>query len=346
MIIKNLKIEKIIGHSLYKGDDNGTDLFKLKATNNLIDIDVDQKNQLETRIKDVFPKSIEMIEDEEKNESAYVNIIDLFEKHNDKEFVDKTIGIAEVLRKSQTTKNISDSIIIIIKGKIGIENSNDCIIILKADYDVSLQLVELEGKAVLKLIENTILGKEKKLYKVAVFEKNDNHLIINVYDSNIGMFNTRTMAIYFYSDFLGLNYKDNDISIAKDFYDVTKDFLKQQYIDKAELDNALYDLQSYMRSSNHATVDPDYYKNNILDQNKLEEYNLLLEEYPLFCNSVTKDLEYFRKYLKTKTLKFTNGIKVTVPMELYKQNVSISKEDQVIVLRIKGELDEWSNWFE
>jgi hypothetical protein len=90
-------------------------------------------------------------------------------------------------------------------------------------------------------------------------------------------------------------------------------------------------------------VEMDFYSDNILDDKYVEDYLVYMSETDEFSNAVTKDLDFFRKFLKTKTIKFTNGIKLSVPLELYENNITLKPGEGVVIVEIRGEIDEKSN---
>ena len=268
---------------------------------------------------------------------------------NDDEFVEKSKAIAYKLAEAQNTRTIPGGIVLIFSCTTGL-NSNPAWGIIKAEIQEGF-VKEIDSDALLlRYITDLLLTPQQRMYKLGMFieigrsnsevpEREPADFKNYVYDHNMTRNETQHAAYYFYRDFLGCNYSPTDKKLTSDFYNETKNFIKNSELsedDKGELNTALF---TYMKVSQEQIIHVQEFADEYLPTEELkQEYINHMESRSFPTHAIGKDLTYIRNKLKQRKVTFTSNVKIIAPADEFNQLVQIHPdiEKEQTIVTIKG----------
>ena len=252
------------------------------------------------------------------------------------------------MARAQKTKKISDSIAVIIEGRVS-ESNNRYICFVKADIQDGFNIELSGGQQAMRYINNLLLTPSQKLQKMGVFidvSRTVGHVAAcdieaYIFDSNTDANSTFKKAAYFYGDFLGLDFPADDEIITHKFFQNTREFINTceelTSSEKHELQTALI---SYLNNGAIATINPSDFANDyIIKPQVVDSYVRYMSANQIPLHSTVKNLEVAQRFMKKRNMFFENSIKLTAPADGFKRNIEMSEnEDGDTIIKIKGKL--------
>lgn len=338
----NLQINQLIVHRVFKRSDTG-EIVQPEYSLNPIELDESKKRVIRERLVSALGKNSKSLEMDiiRKDNGSTINLISRLYNCSKGSFTDISKEIAYKLAMAQTLSRIPDCALFIITGT----HSNDNIpfsCIVKSESQSAFRLIENQmHEKVLELIDDALLGKDQKLFKIAFISNLDNDIDncdVIVFDSNLDQFKTSSAAKYFYSDFLGCIIKENSARVIKDFYNQTSDYINSsKYLPekKVQMQNQLV---SYLLSEGVSTVScHDFANRTLIESAEIDKYLAFMNQFDFSSRSIYKDTSSISKKLKKRYINFSNGIRITGDYTNFDEQLTVSsEEDGVITIKIIG----------
>lgn len=344
----NLKINRIIIHEIFKRNLE-KEIVKPKYSESLSKLDDKGMEVLADRIINSVGSNAYSMEMEIVNcqINSCVEIANrLIDNNQDNDFIDNSKLIAYKLAEAQTTRRTPGGIILVFDGTIGLSNKN-IIGIIKAEIHSGFTRNNLTNDMVLRYISDLLLTPEQKLYKVALFieDNTDKRLKLNerylsyIYDHNMKRAETKDAATYFYSTFLGCNFKKDSKIVTRDFYECSREFINSLEVSDEKKFDMNMQLYSYMKSSINTTISIDDFANDNFPIEMRDTYEQHMKEKNIPNTLIRKDNKYIENRLKQRKIKFSNQISITGPSEKFKELIEvISCDDSSTTLKINGKI--------
>ena len=325
----DFRLNKVIIHKLFKNiNESG---FSPEFSDDIVNMSNEAMKLIQERMVDALGKNSKSIEvafiNEDSNQAA--NLIKKLFTQNTNEFVRVSRSLIDKLSKVQKSGAIKNSAILVFNGTFGLYQ-NECVIILKAESDTSVQLVKYgsEDKFALSIVENSLLGSEQKLYKIAIIEKSNDNFEVVLFDKNLDYYSSTGAAKYFYMDFLECDIKDTSKVLTNSYFDITTQYIASMDISdtrKYSLQNA---LNAYLGSPGIAIIEAREFANSYFSENEDRDGYINFMEKHDFVRGFKKDLDTASKITKKRVLKYSNGLSLTGTAKVIEQNVRLVTDSE------------------
>lgn len=292
----------------------------VEASNELIELTDDVLDMIKTRLNTALSKRTRCFEMEIRaiNRGSFYNLCNGLNNEDDREFINRSIEIADLLAESQNNLRIGGGFFIFIEGCI--RSSNKPIYtVIKADPQEALSKDNLTGRV--NVLKDIFLSPAQKLYKIGVLVGRDNlrdDLIepnnryeCFVFDEQFNISDS-IPATYFFDTFLGFSANKNSKIITKRFYDKAADFINEEFEDASEKQQLLAALKSGLETSVSPLFSPLDFGNTYIEDTQIKNRYAaeVLSEYPI---SFTKDLALLTGTFRQSNMIFPNKIKISGP---------------------------------
>lgn len=235
-------------------------------------------------------------------------------------FIDFSKKLADHLNKIQSAINPGGFILVF----CGLYDNKKIIGILKLEKEEGAQLhqSQRDGKNTFEItnINNLILSKNTRLYKVAVFFKeSDEFYFGSICDNQLN--GKGNVANFFLRHFLGCQLKVDYAIETRNFYNHSIGFIKQNINDPLIQNECKLFLQSYVLNK-EKTINAKKFALTYLDiehRSKYEKY-LYDKEIP---KSILKDTSYIENAIKKHLFKFENGIQIIGTNDDFEEQVQL-----------------------
>ncbi|MBU3155199.1 nucleoid-associated protein [Clostridium estertheticum] len=350
MEFKNLKINKIIIHEIFKRNfEKGVVEPKFNHTLSVLD-EAGLEVLTERVINAIGNKSNSMeMEIKDSSNDSCVYLINSMLNCDDETFIKDSQTIAHKLAESQTSRRIPGGVVIVFSGTIGLNNTPITGVIKAEIHSGFTRTITESNEEILKYLSDLLLTPQQKLYKIAVFIKNNDGEENNskleekynvfVYDNNMKKSETKEAALYFYDTFLGSTFKRNSKVITKDFYEGTKEFINILEITDEEKIDLNLQLYSYIKSPINASISIEDFSDNSFEAEVKDSYNDYMVNKNIPTTLIQKDNQYIENRLKQRKIKFFNEISIAGPSENFNNLVKIiGTDDYGTTLKVGGKI--------
>lgn len=346
MHLYNLNIDKIVIHQIFQRAEDGK-VIQPKKSSELTLFAESAMGAFISRVRDAIGEDSRAVQMEiaDQSESSLVVVVNKMSNEKDENaFINHSYELAQKLTSSQHSRGIPGGILVIFSGMYG-EPQRRCIGLIKADVYSAYEKLEdeLTKRISLKFIEEVLLTPASKLYKTAAFfekpivneesEDLNDKWAVYVSDNQISQSEGKASAQYFFSDFLGFQYRSTSAKTTKEFYDATTKFLAE--LDKPEEDKSdLYNaLSIYLKVNTSPMISSSEFAETYFGEPELiDSYTGYMESMGLPREAFTKDIDFIKNRLSLRKVSFNNKIKLTAPSEIFKKLVDIES--------IEGDADE------
>jgi len=342
--LSNIIIDKLIIHRVFKrGPSN--ELIIPDYSNNPISLNHTESNVIRERLVTALGKNSKslLMDAVEKDEDSTISIISKLHNCSSDEFTLYSKNITLKLAEAQTYKRISDCALFIITGTVGTENIPFACIV-KSEAQSAFRLIEnARHEKSLELIEDALLGKDQKLYKIGFISnlnKDISDFEILIFDSNLDQFKSNNAAKYFYINFLGCKIKENSAKLTRDFFDETTKFINSLDTNLSTKFNLQNQLNAYLLSEGSVTINSSDFANTVFkDSDTIDKYIDHLGSQEIAIRSIIKDTNLINKKLKKRHLNFSNGIRIIGDQQTIENSLKIiSNDNSMVTLEISGNL--------
>lgn len=286
--------------------------------------------------------------------SFYAQAVALRAISDDEDFVTATKAIAQLLAESQRRGNIHTSSLFLLDAID--EHANAVVVCVKAEGTDALTHDSEGGVSRLMQVKNLFMGRTEKFFKVGLIyhsppSANDQNILpyeqwgALLYDHQ---FRTNTEpAKYFWDEFLGFSFSQNEKLMSKNAYDAMTRFVESHFGDDVTAKSDILDrLDDHMRNGNINTIDFDDIKANIIPPDKQDDFNEEVQS--VFTNSIIKDNALIERKLNQARMQFDKLV-LRGPKEAFATRVDVIENEADLqslqlgqgytIIKIKGNPD-------
>lgn len=244
----------------------------------------------------------------------------LTEDYDSTTFIKLSKNLANHLNNIQSAINSAGFILVF----YGFNDDKKVVGILKLEKEEGAQLnqSQRDGKKTFEItsINNLILSKNTKLFKIAVYSKeSDNSYIGSICDNQLNK--KGDVADFFLRIFLGCKLKADYAIETKNFYKYSINFIKTNITDPLIQNEYKLALQTYLLN-NQRNIELKRFASTYLHVKHRKNYeNYLLEKG--IPTSIIKDKKYIEKEVKKHLYKFENGIQIIGTKDNFKKQVRL-----------------------
>lgn len=266
----------------------------------------------------------------------------------DDRFVTISRSLADALATAQSSRNIPGGLLVVFDGTVG-EPSRKFFAIMKAELHAGfIKTPDLRAE----FVSDLFLSPKTKLYKIGIFISDGQrprpdlpdgwHPV--VYDSQMTASQRDSAATYFHSTFLGLSLPENAAQRVKQFYQKTKDFIRNSDLagdEKVDLINGLY---SYLKVDRARTIQVSRFAEQFMNDDLADDYRRHMRRERFPQTAIEKDLSEISGSLRSRRLRFPRSITLSGPSEAINELVTVTSgrdEDgaQTTQITIRGEIE-------
>lgn len=330
-----MKINHVVLHKIIKGKDKDNK-FYLDPINEIIKLDSSSAKLLEVRVGEVLRNVTTLKYD---TNGVYMQLKDVFKNdYSSEDYLKHLSNISERLVEVQDLR-VGSSILFYVDATL---YGKDIFLVIKAEFNQAFELDITKEHPNLRLVENSFLGPEKKLYKLILLneeliENNE----VNIYDSNLSEFKLSGLAKYFFSGFLGCKIPEDSKKQVEPFYNYSNRFIRALDVplkDKASYQNSLI---TYLYSDTNRSVGIEEFSDYCFgDAEIADDYVQYMNDVRVVKTSIVKDLDYTRSFIDSGKIKWVFDSNVELSFKSYDRsliNIVEEKEDSTI-LEIQGKV--------
>lgn len=338
-MVENLQINRVIIHKIHKRNMDRS-MKDPEYSDALSDIKGAGLRAFRNRVVNAIGSDSCSLEMDifRKSEGSTFDCVKKSIDSDDEDFIMYSKQIALNLAESQTSKKLPGGIVIVFDGTTG-EDDKPFIGVIKAELQEGFKLEGLN----LNFIDDLILTKHQKFYKIGVFinnraeDKEDEYIAI-VYDSNLNKSNSDA-ASYFYNNFLGCKKSESEPVLNKTFYIKTRDFINDvENITSEEKLDLNYALYSYMKTEKSGIISVDNFAENYFKESLKAEYKNHMEKENFPVRNIGKDTTLIANILKSRRINFTDDIQLVAPSEKFKDIIKVEANGNETVVTISGSI--------
>ena len=345
----NMKIKRYIVHQIFKRDEN-RGLIPPQFSDACGAMNIGYASKIKERIVKSMGSESHSIRMEIINidENSVFNLIQNYWKmsHEEQDFINLSKRLTYMLAEVQNNRRYREGVVIFVEGTVqAVDKPFICII--KAEMQDGFSLKKSDDNLDLSYIDKIFMTKNEKFQKIGLLINNAvkgrtieaKDVDCYIFDSNTDTSIAMSKAEYFYKTFLGMDFrKDSDV-LTKQFVQTTKEFIQNmpvEDVEKIELSTA---LSSYVRERGTQIINPvDFAKANFENEEVIDSYNKYLSDHSIPLESIHKNTNMLGNWLKTRSLVFSNKVKVQVPVDEFDDAVEIKKDKKSgeTIVTIKG----------
>ena len=332
--LSNISIEKVIAHSVYRRGADGS-LRHPNLSNNIFELSQQESSVMQERLISALGSSnksvyMDIVRDDQ---SSTIHLLKSVFGATPEIFAASSRQIANKLAEAQTNRNIPDCALFILSGQTG-ENNRRYVAVLKSESQSAFHLTHGEDHvSVLELIENALLGKDHKLYKIAFMVESAHQTAppqyeVIVFDSNLDFDATRKASIYFFDAFLGCTIQRNSKILTKEFYDKTSEYILNLNINANEKKILQTSLATYLCAPGIPLISPNGFASTFFeDQNIQVDYVEKMAENNIPNIAIAKDISAIKRRLQRRILVFSSGVTISGKHDEFDDVVRIVEEN-------------------
>lgn len=351
----NMQVKRIIVHQVFKRDEKECALppfFSLSCAT----MNTGYAAKVKERIVKSMGNESHSIRMEISNseEGSTYKLIEKFWtiENNENGFVELSKNLTRLLADVQNNRRYPGGVIICVEGTVqAINKPFFCFI--KAEMQDGFSLSKEAENLNLSYINDIFMTKNEKFQKIGLFINNavagreiaPKDIDCFVFDSNTDVSISKAKAEYFYKTFLGMDFRKESDILTINFVQATKKFIQSldniSDVRKIDLSTSLL---SYVRAEGTSILNPiDFAEKNFSSPEIIDKYKEYLSERSIDLVSIHKNTSMLGKWLKTRSLIFSNNIKLQIPADEFEDVVEITKDEKSgeTIVKIKGlRLDE------
>lgn len=347
--LENLEILGSICHNIRKQDANSF-ANTVHESQALLDFEPAHLAVLKQRLTDTLGEgsdAIEMIYSAGERSVTIETISSMLLNQSDEEFVTSSKELTRLLADTQTHKKIPGGPVFVIRGTTATDD-RPFLIILKSEYSDGFITEINAGTLSVKMLNQLFLTKGQKVHKVAFISFIDptltghdlvstQNLYFKIFDSNSSIVN-KGYASYFYSRFLGLNFRPDGNVLTSKFFGISKKYFLRFIEDKEQRISAMTNMFNYLLNASTVQINTTTFSNQCFtDPQDRIKYRRHLNDNGLTETTFQKYLEFILDKLANRTLVFENNIKIKIPaiwMEV--SEIEFNRESDTTTIKILG----------
>jgi len=241
--------------------------------------------------------------------------------------VENSKKIAGHLFQIQAGQNNS-GILVIIEGKV---NNKPACIILKLEMDNGAQLIldAIRNAYDIKEIEDLMLTRKTKVYKVALLVNKSDHGVHwdgMIVDYQIDTKARSEVKTWFMYQFLGCKASGDPRVATQQFFNLTRNFINmvEDDVTKAKY---FQDLNSYVQKNSTVISPLEFAEDYLISADHKNDYKKYLEARKFKFEGFPKDISQIQRQIQKITLEFTNGVSIVGDKGTFSDKVTLEKMD-------------------
>lgn len=235
--------------------------------------------------------------------------------------------IAKHLHQTQNARNSGGLLLFVF---CHIKNTK-AVGILKVEREEGIQISKLltddgHTRFSMEHIENLMLTKKTKLFKIALFYKENGETKGLLSDQQMGFNIGKEVAMYFLSDFLDCQLIDDPSVTTKKFFESAQKFVNDSDMTAEKKANIFTHILSALTNNLGALNMQDFAENN-LDIEYADNFLDFMRDQDIPITSFVKDVALINSKLSKRQFIFESGIYVVVPEDTTESQFSYKGAD-------------------
>lgn len=341
-----LTIKKIIVHEFQK--DNSVGKFFSNFSQATVKLEQKTEEVISIKINELLHKAIPM---QIRPENQIFDIVkQIPNMKSDQEFIEKSKTVTDKLIQAQMSASKARDGVLIVIHAINPDEKN-VVLIIKSEFGAGIRATfSHDQKAQMELF-NKMIFTRTNYYKIGAFlydeneNENENEWHCRLWDSGARKPGARETAKYFYATFLGLDIMRQDANRTYDFYQLSKEFICQNY-DNYESMKKIDVLSSYLKLPK-SIVGIREFADMCLSGHE-GKYIKHMKEKAGLSGNFHKDMSLTEKEIKIRKIYFDGGINIQVPDGKYGSDIvflsdkdippPVKDDKQWTYIKIKGKI--------
>lgn len=274
-------ISRVIAHEIHPKTEK-KDAFAVTAKK-LLGFDKADKDILIRRMTEALTNTTKtfQLDYEDKSDTSIFKMLQGYKKITEKEFIDKSIDLAENLAIAHFRTKIPGGYCLIGDGLT--TKGQSFFFVIKAELQEAFNIQNNK----LHLIKDVFLSPAKDFYKVGFFIESGTAFLPFMYDDQFSL-QKKDLTEYFYGQFLGLTTDKNDRLRTKNFYEDAKDFIDKNVDNFQDKIGLLKSLKVLYREDTSGVISPRDFSDKYLEGSLKStfEKTIIENKYP---HSFTRD---------------------------------------------------------
>lgn len=287
---------------------------------------------LRTFFKDKVKQSLDSSKElkvcyDSENESPVSTYVNQILNSNGVDFIEQSKLMTKYLFQIQDGQNAS-GILVVVYGTIN--DKNTCILLkLERDEGAQLQLDPITRSFNIKAVEDLMLTKKTKIYKVGLlFNRDDFKLKYDgiTADLQIDTKTKKEVTTWFIEKFLGCKPFEDPKITTKKFYNFTTTFIQTFIEDPIIQTKYTQDLNSYVQKNSNSLSASEFADDYMKTEDK-NKYKAYLEDKNFRMSSFPKDISQIGSQVTKIILTFENNISIVGNKGTFDNKVKLEKLD-------------------
>lgn len=329
MPFENLVVSRIVIHEVFKRRP-GNQITQPHLATQMATLAAGAMDVFRTRVTDAIgsaSQSMAMDILPPTADSAIRAALKLNEETDVAGFVATSTWFPNKLTQVQTSQQYPGGIVVVFDGTVG-HPARKFVGIIKAEMSSGFRPTDTMQ---IDYIEKMFLGDQTKLYKIGVFVRPAQDPPTNqfpggweatVYDRNI-LGDRGAAARYFYGEFLGCEIPPDAASLTRQFFNLTRKFIKTAPLDDEEKIDVYQALHTYLKADQAPTIQVATFSDRFFPapvRNLYSEF-MAAEQFP--TNAIAKDTSEITKQLERRRISFARGVQLTGTAEAFDDYVKV-----------------------
>ncbi len=250
-----------------------------------------------------------------------------------------TQSIAQHLFDKQNATN-SNGLLLFVECDLGQKNA---LIIMKVEREEGLRITEESEREKfvtfsVQHINDLLLTKKTKLFKIAMFYYRDQNIVGSICDNQTGYYEQRDTAEFFLNDFLGCEFYNSSKASTRDFYEASVKYINEKISSPLEKGNAITQLVAEM-TNRQLVFNVKEFSRKVFSASNVDDYLQYLKNCDVRTQSFQKDTELIFSKLNRIQYSFKSGIIVYGEKKALDSKTKIKdSEDGTAIFEIRDSL--------
>lgn len=326
MPLDNLVLGRVCLHEVHRRSDDRT-LITPTYANGLLTLNAKAKSAFVSRVVAAFKSSAQSMEMTIRryDPGSVLEVGSRIVPSSDSDFLTISKLMADGLADAQRSRQIPGGLVVTFDGRVG-HPGRPFFAVMKAElHEGFLKTKDLQAT----FVDDLFLSPKTKLYKIGFFDHNGTRAPLPggwsavVYDSAMTAAQRDNAAHYFHNDFLGLDIPENSAHRVKQFFDSTRNFIKNSSAtdeEKVDLYNSLY---TYLKVDRSPTIQVSDFADNYFPDELADAYVAQMHGDHFPVGAIEKDLSEVAGSLKLRRLRFPRKIMLSGPPEAISDLVTV-----------------------
>ena len=326
MTFENLQVQRVILHEVHPRLHDGNPVPP-RHGQQLIKLPSDAMDVFKERIIDAMGSASQSMEMEiaEAGAGSAVAIADSLFGIADQKFIPRSAQFADKLTQVQVARNIPGGILVVFHGTVGAA-SHPFVGVIKAEKQTGFR----ELGTSLQVLKDLFLTPASKLYKIGFFMRESTTskpLPVGwrafVYDSLMTAANRGGAAKYFFDLFLGCRIPVNSAYLTREFFENTREFIRDLPLKAEAKDDLLTSLYTYLKVDQRPSIQVNSFSTTYLPPDSQDDYRTFMKNKKFPLTAVPKDTAELKSQLRKRRITFPGSIELSGPPESFKDLIKI-----------------------